>query len=161
MRAQGPDRRVLKAFYTQYVAVLLIILVFFVAAFQAASGATPTKTSDTLVIAPHEFFGDIVLSERIVTDGIASTDERSLRAIAEVLRSHDVNATIELTVPRMALDEVNNGAIRAAALTEHLAQFLKGYGAPAGAVSYVIRGRTAVRQVGGVVRIHWQERTRE
>lgn len=161
MSAQGPDRRILRAFYTQYVAVLLIVLVFFVAAFQAASSASAPQVSQAPAMPRAEFFGDIILSDKIITDGIASTDERALRAIAEVLRNHDVGATVELTVPRLALGEMNNGAMRAVTLTDHIDQFLVRNGAPSGVVRYVIRANRVARDAGGVVRIHWQEGQRE
>lgn len=159
MTAQGADRRILRAFYTQYVAVLLIILVFFVAAFQAASGSKAAPERDE-VLAKPSFFGDIALSDTAVTDGLTPADERRLLAIGEVLRTHDVNATVELRVPRMALSEINNGAIRAASLTERIDHLLQTQGAPSSSVRYIIRERSNSRDLGAVVRIQWMEEAR-
>jgi len=159
MTAQGADRRILRAFYTQYVAVLLIILVFFVAAFQAASGTRAPLERGEMLAKPG-FFGDVVLSDTVITDGLTPADERRLFAIGEVLRTHDVNVTIELGVPRMALVEMHNGAIRAAALTERIDHVLQRQGVPSSAVRYVIRERSNSRDLGALVRIHWMEETR-
>ena len=157
MTALGLDKRILRAFYTQYVAVLLIILVFFVAAFQTTTFA---KLSDSPVrkIAIRPFaFGEVQLSEEFLTNGLGAADHERLRALAEVLKTHDVTATVELTVARMALGEVDNGAIRAATFTEQLDQFFRGHGVPSGAVRYTIRERAFGRAVGGLVRIHQME----
>lgn len=159
MTAQGADRRVLRAFYTQYVAVLLIILVFFVAAFQVASISKAAPERDDALAKPN-FFGDVTLSDTVVIDGLTPADERRLVAIGEVLRTHDVNVTVELRVPRMALAETDNGAIRAATLTERIDHLLQAQGAPSSAVRYIIRERSNSRDMGAVVHIHWVEDTR-
>lgn len=157
MTALGLDRRILRAFYTQYVAVLLIILVFFVAAFQTASLPKLPHFPERATIARSAAFGEIMLSEAFLTDGFSAEDHDRLRALVEVLRAHDVTASVELTVPRMALAEVDNGAIRAATLTEQLDQFFRRHGVPSGSVRYAIRDRVSGRTVGGVVRIHETE----
>lgn len=154
MTALGLDRRILRAFYTQYVAVLLIILVFFVAAFQTATAAKSTSFPERAITTTSDAFGEVQLSEQFLTNGFSAGDHERLRALAEVLKTHDVTATVELTVARMALGEVDNGAIRAATFTDQLDQVFQGHGVPSGAVRYTIRERALGGTVGGLVRIH-------
>ena len=161
MTSQGADKRILRAFYTQYVAVLLIILVFFVAAFQSVSLTKVALPESDATRAKPRFFGDVALSNSVITEGLVQDDERRLAAIAEVLKTHDVNVTVELTVPRMALSEVNNGATRAASLTEEIDRVLRAQGAPTSAVRYVIRERSPLVGIGAIARIHWLEGAHE
>lgn len=154
MTALGQDRRILRAFYTQYVAVLLIILVFFVAAFQTAISADTPRSREQMMTARSSAFGVVQLPEGLLTNGLDAGDRERLSALAEVLKTHDVTATVELTVARMALGEVDNGAIRAATLTEQLDQFFQEHGVPSGAVRYSITERALERAVGVLVRIH-------
>jgi hypothetical protein len=154
MKALGLDRRILRAFYTQYVAVLLIILVFFVAAFQTATSAESPRFRERKMYTRPDAFGEVQLSVGFMTSGLSPEDDERLRALAEVLKTHDVTATVELIVTRMALREVDNGAIRAATLTEQLDQFFQSHAVPAGAVRYTIKERALGRTEGGTVKIH-------
>jgi hypothetical protein len=154
MTAVALDRRILRAFYTQYVAVLLIILVFFVAAFQSTTFTKSEPTAVSLSSAKSKAFGEVRLSDELLIHGLSSNDKERLLAVAAVLKTHDVTAVVELTVPRMALGEVDNGAIRAASLTEHFDQFFQSHGVSEELVRYEIRDRASERPVGGVVFIH-------
>jgi hypothetical protein len=154
MTALGLDRRILKAFYTQYVAVLLIVLVFFVATFQIARSPVVARSSALTTTIQPQAFGEIRLSEELLINGISPADSERLAALAEVLKIHDIAASVELTVLRMALGEMDNGAIRAANLTEKLDEFFKSRGVSPGSVRYTIMERASGEALGGVVRIH-------
>lgn len=154
MTTLGLDRRILRAFYTQYVAVLLIVLVFFVAAFQTARSPVVSRPSVLATTIRPQAFGEVRLSEEVLINGISSADSERLAALSEVLKAHDIAASVELTVLRMALGEMDNGAIRAANLTEKLDGFFKSRGVPTGSVRYTIKERAAGETLGGIVRIH-------
>lgn len=91
------DRRILKAFYTQYVSVLLILLVFCVTAPHVTrSMPVPMKFSSTIPV--HAAFGSMRMKNPFSVEGgtvIQHTGE--LDAIAEVAINHDVR--VELHVP--------------------------------------------------------------
>jgi hypothetical protein len=113
------DRRILKAFYTQYVAVLLIVLVF------SVSGASGIKSRKEALVAPANVahiapqIGAKSLRDPFSGgDGIVLRQIDELEAILETLRNHDIRAVFALEVPktdRFAEIEVQR-AVRKAAM---------------------------------------------
>lgn len=93
------DRRILKAFYTQYVAVLLIILVFSVGAFQRASAHAVTSAPRALVITEPPSIGRLEVEVEFDASGALTRNPTELEAIAEVIKEHDVRATVTLALP--------------------------------------------------------------
>jgi len=88
------DRRILKAFYTQYVAVLLIILVFSVGAFQRATLTSPP-------LAPRVPNAESIGSLNVFPDfdslGALVGESAELKAIASLVREHDIRAIVTLS----------------------------------------------------------------
>jgi len=104
MNTAGLDRTILKAFYTQYVAVLLIILVFFTAAFQRAYIVSEDDGVQRSVIA-HQ--GSIMNPREINAfseTGAVLSEAPDLIAIAEVLRHHDLRAEFVVFVSQHNFD---------------------------------------------------------
>jgi hypothetical protein len=93
------DRRILKAFYTQYVAVLLIMLVFSVGAFQRTSAQVVNVAPRVPVIAEHPSIGHLEFVVEFDSTGALVRTSDHLDAIAEVIKEHDVRAIVTLPVP--------------------------------------------------------------
>ena len=100
MKDIGCDRRILRAFYTQYVAVLLILLTFSIAAFQRATQTAPKAQGVILGVSPEEEIGTLSIHNLFLASGEISSDNTQLKAVAAVLQNHDVNAEIFLFVKR-------------------------------------------------------------
>jgi hypothetical protein len=91
----GLDRRILKAFYTQYVAVLLIVLVFSIASFQrAVSGPSTSPVATSASINP--VIGSLRLSPLFDQNGEFAGAHAELVAVATLLREHDVRAVFTI-----------------------------------------------------------------
>lgn len=100
MKTTGIDRRILRAFYTQYVAVLLIMLVFCVTAFHQ-----PTRTNEGehsgVAGQSHNASEDVVkldMSTLFESDGSVRREHAELEAVAEMLRNHDLQVEFRFTV---------------------------------------------------------------
>lgn len=135
MSSVGCDRRILRAFYTQYVAVLLIVLTFCISAFQRAS---------TGMVAPSlrvaETPSDVTLTSSVVErafseDGTFVADEPRLEAIATILRSHDVSATVTLSVARDSLAGSADAGRQIAAKIDNVENFFLSRNVPRDAVT--------------------------
>ena len=121
MASVGCDRKILKAFYTQYVAVLLILLTFCVGAYQrspekavAAAPALPARVPDVRLAGFT--IDDPYAGQEQIPDG-----EPHLSAVVALIKNHDVNATLELSLPRPAFQQDKDGvrgALRRAAAIE-------------------------------------------
>lgn len=95
---RGCDRRILRAFYTQYVAVLLIMLVFAVGAFQqrAAGGVHQTNQGVGIpVVAP---IGSVIVTNPFNDRGELIHGHESLIAISHMLQEHDLRAVVTVTL---------------------------------------------------------------
>lgn len=97
------DRRILKAFYTQYVAVLLIILVFCVGAFQRASAHASSAQPPTRLIVERPPIGRLELEVAFDSAGSLARNPVELEAVADVIKAHDVRAMV--TLPSLTVDE--------------------------------------------------------
>lgn len=97
------DRRILKAFYTQYVAVLLIVLVSSIGlASQGIERVKRDAVSDTREPA-EAAFGEMKLMGLFSGQGSSQLyDGRELEAIVEMLRNHDVRTTFTVYAPSHA-----------------------------------------------------------
>lgn len=93
----SPDRRIMRAFYTQYVAVLLIILVLIIG---SSRGMFAQKVSESESISYERIpkqFGDMSIAQIFNTEQSTTiSDTRELEAIAETLRNHDIQAKFNL-----------------------------------------------------------------
>jgi hypothetical protein len=117
------DRRILKAFYTQYVAVLLIILVFSVGAFQRASAHTRTSVERSLVMIERPSVGSLELDVEFDSSGSVAGSAPELAAIVDVIKEHDLRARVTLATPiadeHTALREVEAVLARIEALRHY------------------------------------------
>lgn len=136
------DRRILKAFYTQYVAVLLIILVFTVGAFQRASR---TEDSRTLPPAPPEApsIGGLKIAQHFNELGQLGADTAQLEAVAVVIREHDVRASISLPVSMQKIDSPLTTVEQSLARVAALERFFEERGVGADSLDLVLGGLDA------------------
>ena len=133
-----PDRKILRAFYTQYVAVLLIILVLIIG---SSRGMLPRDLSATGAInyetAPKQF-GSISVGRLFETEySTKITDTSQLEAIAETLRNHDIRAKLFLSSSKL-LDNQASALERASAVR----QWMLSQNLPSSAFSVVLTQRT-------------------
>lgn len=98
------DRRILKAFYTQYVAVLLIILVFTVGAFQRASRNDDRSALPPMAPQEAPSIGGLKIAQDFNELGQLGADTAQLEAVALVIKEHDVRALISLPVSMQKID---------------------------------------------------------
>ena len=91
------DRRILRAFYTQYVAVLLILLVFCVgAASNNRKILVPQLDANAEERTPLQI-GAVKYEDLFISDTSATLkDGPELLALMETLRNHDVRATFKV-----------------------------------------------------------------
>lgn len=119
----GCDRSILKAFYTQYVAVLLIILVFSVGAFQRASANTKTPVSVNPLLVTSPSIGGLDFEVDFNRPGDLARNSPELGAIVDVLKEHDLRARVTLPNPTgddsSTLAEVEEVLIRIEALRSY------------------------------------------
>jgi hypothetical protein len=94
---QAIDRRILSAFYTQYVAVLLIVLVTSISMFSMRgreiapiTGVVPSELST--------FVGSKTLAIPFSENGQDLAHTTELEAIASTLQQHDLRATFRLAL---------------------------------------------------------------
>jgi hypothetical protein len=141
----GTDRRILRAFYTQYVAVLLIVLTFTIGAFQRCSEAPqaiePQMTRQQ--IQQPSPIGAIAILGAFTGDGSVISENERLAAVVKVLENHDLRASVTLSVPRLDFDERASSLRRALRRLEALEDFFSKRAIPPGAVRFMARPSTA------------------
>jgi hypothetical protein len=138
MRTATPDRRILKAFYTQYVAVLLILLVFVVSRFQGHDQGAEVAPSQRT----HKRDMPIgVFSLRIPQDahlGVTAGQATELNAVAEFVRSHDIRATFRIPVDARSDTRVSEALQQSMAYSAQLRDYMLKLGVPAQAMRTVL-----------------------
>lgn len=151
MELVAPDRRILKAFYTQYVAVLLIILTFTIGAFRrtltplseaGAAALNTTQSQESTVVPvwhPRETVGSMVLVDLFSPDGAVNSSSPQLAAIANVLYNHDLNIRATYQVSRLEFDSDSASLKRAFQRLGSLRTFLRNVGIPDEAMMLVVR----------------------
>jgi hypothetical protein len=123
MEKRGCDRSILKAFYTQYVAVLLIILTFSIGAFQRAvsipaeAAAVESRYSE---LAP---IGEFVVADLFTADGSVRKENQQLKALSAVVKDHDVTLQVDLSIPRLTFASDSAALRRALRRIQSLEQF--------------------------------------
>jgi hypothetical protein len=118
----GADRRILRAFYTQYVAVLLILLVFCIGSVSKETARHDQGSDSGQAVSPlgtvhyPEFFQAMDSAEINYAGGI--------KAIYEVLRNHEVRAVFTISAPLLPdpREAATSVSLRAAALRTQAAQ---------------------------------------
>jgi hypothetical protein len=96
------DRRILRAFYNQYVAVLLIILVFNIGVAVRPTSKQLPSAAPTIreQVKGGNFAGEIILSNLFSEGGSTQiADKSDLLTIEEVLKNHDIRAVFKIYVP--------------------------------------------------------------
>lgn len=126
MRQVVADRRILKAFYTQYVAVLLILLVFAVAAFQSPQTPIQTVQALTTTDVPVSIGEMRVLNLFDVGDDTTIQRSGQLDAIAEIVKSHDVRAIFHVRVARQGSEEAWSAFRRALRRADAIRAYMLG-----------------------------------
>ena len=149
----GCDRRILKAFYTQYVAVLLIILVFTVGAFQRTTGASASVVEPIPVVAEVPSIGALELELDFNDAGQLIGDTSQLQAVSTLLEEHDVRAVVTVATHNKGqgtdLVDIEDSLARLGSLEE----FFFSQGLSDTAVSFVVGGPSART---GKVAIHFE-----
>lgn len=149
----GCDRRILKAFYTQYVAVLLIILVFTVGAFQRTTGTSPPAVEPIAVIEEPPLIGALEIAQDFDDAGQLAGDTSQLQAVSTLLEEHDVRAVVTVASHNKDhetdLVDIENSLAR----LHSLERFFMEQGISDAAVSFVIGGPLAR---SGMVAIHFE-----
>ncbi|MEY4670063.1 MAG: hypothetical protein RL518_2762 [Pseudomonadota bacterium] len=102
--SESCDRRILKAFYTQYVAVLLIILVFTVGAFQRTSPGNDVSSIRPGIQKQMPTIGGLEIAQSFTELGQLGPRTDELAAVAAMLREHDVRASIVLPISMQKID---------------------------------------------------------
>jgi hypothetical protein len=155
MTVLGPDRKILRAFYTQYVAVLLIMLVFFVAAFQGRAAGVSTEPEPVRMELPASvsLAGPLTFNPFGIGDSIAQGHDQ-LTAIAAVLKKHDVQARIVFEVPRSPMEMRESDIATISARVDALERFFHDQQVPVGAALYRIEQATAQARDGVSVRLY-------
>ncbi len=137
------DRRILKAFYTQYVAVLLIILVFTIGAFQRTSqrdGVSLKLPAALKSVAP---IGGVEIAQSFDELGQLGPRTEELEAVAMVLREHDVKASISLTVSMEKIHFSQTTLEQSLARLATLEKFFEERGVEHDSVEFVLGGPEA------------------
>jgi hypothetical protein len=133
-----PDRRILKAFYTQYVAVLLIVLVFVISGFQ--SPALRVESVAVRTSGPKDVpIGAISIPlPQNSNEKLSANRLPQLDAVAEFVRNHDVCATFRLPIrkqlSRDAASALSASVTRAAELRDYMHEL----GVPPNAIRTVL-----------------------
>lgn len=144
MSHAGPDRRILRAFYTQYVAVLLIILTFTIGAYQRTQGALiQEKPSDSTLPAPHHFLS-VPLDNLFFSDGSVHDSDGRLQAIAQVVKNHDIDLQATIQVRRFDIANGSSSMRRAMVRADALERYLRSNEVPAEAISIVLTDAPAL-----------------
>ncbi len=152
----GCNRRILKAFYTQYVAVLLIVLVFTLGAFQRATHseqAPPPPNAKATAGSPQ--IGAMTLSDVFSDDGSIVGDHVQLLALVAVLREHDLR--IALVIPKTVSfrTESNQDIVASLKQIEALEAFFSAHAITDQSVRFVIRA--PFTQEEDAIRVYFEE----
>lgn len=92
----GLDRRILRAFYTQYVAVLLMILVFWIGTVYAAS---PKNAQEERIAETRPAYGSLDYSQFFTAPESAEINNLGgIEAVSEVLKNHDLRGVFAISV---------------------------------------------------------------
>jgi hypothetical protein len=141
------DRRILRAFYTQYVAVLLIVLTFTIGAFQRTAEAPDVQEQSIVRQMPQPSpIGGIVIPAVFTADGAVASGNERLEAVVKVLEDHDLRAMITLAVPRLDFDERSSSLRRTLRRLEALEHFFAAQTIPPSAIRLVARSSTATTE---------------
>jgi hypothetical protein len=138
MELVGADRKLLKAFYTQYTAVLLIILTFTIGAFQRTLAHEKAPVT-VPVWAPRSLIGEVKLLKVFTSDGSLVAQPDQLAAIAEVLTQHDLIARVTVSVGELGLTEGAASLRRARVRLQAIKNFMLTKGVPHHALLLVIK----------------------
>ncbi len=138
MELVSPDRRVLKAFYTQYVAVLLIILTFTIGAFRRS---LPTEEPRAIppLWTPRATVGSLSIADLFTAEGGINEENPRVRAVAQVLKNHDLLMRATYLVPRLEFDRESVSLKRALRRLESLREYLRAQGVPDAAAHLLVR----------------------
>jgi len=137
MQQALPDRSILRAFYVQYAAVLLIVLSCMVGSFARKSFKHEAERVEHTPPAP---IGDIEIAYPENGSERAIIKDPALQAVASVLTSHDLDATI--TIPTREIDDqIDYGIALDEALTisEAMSKFFEAQGVPAAALRILVQ----------------------
>jgi hypothetical protein len=137
------DRRILKAFYTQYVAVLLIILVFTVGAFQRTAHIEDPSVRPPPAPQEAPAIGVLEIVQDFNELGELGTNTAQLDAVALVVKEHDVKASIAIPVEMQKLGATGLTVEQSLARLAALERFFAERGVGEGALELVLGGPTA------------------
>jgi hypothetical protein len=150
----GCNRRILKAFYTQYVAVLLIVLVFTLGAFQRASH-TGNRDALRKNNAPQAHgLGSITLSQVFTDEGSVVPNQAELKALATVLKEHDLKIVIAIPTNEISSRPGDAGVSWAMREVASLERYFKAEGISSAAIRYLVYGRS---ESPGTIKIYLEE----
>jgi hypothetical protein len=96
-RSATVDRRILRAFYTQYVAVLLILLVFCVGASSSGKPRPREQTQGLVAARSAIVLGTFEYNDIFSSASSAEIKEGpQLKSLIEILQNHDVRAVLKV-----------------------------------------------------------------
>jgi hypothetical protein len=127
------DKRILSAFYTQYLAVLLIVLVACIAMFSTRAGAVKANV-DAAPQVQTRFAGSKALVDPFVDNEPTLKYTIELEAIAATLREHDLQATFRLVETESDVASIAQALPRLDAIRI----FMEERGVPSAAIRTVI-----------------------
>jgi len=140
MGSSLPDKRILKAFYTQYISVLLIILVF--TAGRVGSVRKQDFIPKMIVEEKSATLGAVSIRTGADASGTLSEEaDSALEAVSKVLLNHDVTATVKISVNSHPDSDAQLQLERALATSHKFRAVLVEHGVPEHAVrSVIVRG---------------------
>ena len=151
----GCNRRILKAFYTQYVAVLLIVLVFTLGAFQRAthSEKAPSPSVKATVGSPQ--IGAMTLSDVFLDDGSIVADHAQLLALVAILREHDLRVALVIPKTVSFRTDSDQDTVLSLKQIETLEAFFSAHAVAEHSVRFVIRA--PFTQEEHAIRVYFEE----
>jgi hypothetical protein len=138
MKTATPDRRILKAFYTQYVAVLLIVLVFVVSGFQGYEQQTEVASSPRVQKQAAPFGAISLRMPEVGHHGLTDDIMTELNVVAEFVRSHDIRATFRIPVFAEGDKNVSAALKNSIAYSSQVRDYMLTLGVPAQAMRTVL-----------------------
>jgi hypothetical protein len=151
----GCDRRILKAFYTQYVAVLLIVLVFTLGAFQRATHSGEVASLNAKATFGSPQVGAMTLSDVFSENGSIVGEHAQLLALVAVLREHDLRVALVIPKTVSFRTESNQDTVSSLKQIEALEAFFSAHAIADQSVRFVIRAPFA--QEGNGIRVYFEE----
>ena len=91
-----------RAYWTQYTAVMLIILTFVIGSFSRATHAREVERTAKVVSSPQDF-GAITIN--------SATELSTFESVAQVLKQHDINATLTCSGAEVSCDSLLSNAL--------------------------------------------------